>query len=327
MQNDMRVKLIAGLVVAGVFAGVWYWLIARPRPMPPQMAAPSVVEPLPAEQSEFEKFAATAVETAPTPGQDLPEPDSLTMRQLLEDLGPRARGGDAVAACRLAIELGRCRRALALNTTSFSVRIQRLAAGGLEGDELRAATERLTDAEEYNAALRDRCDGISDSELRSGPRFAYAAAKRGHVPSMLLFADATDMTLEDFFADPAYFETYRREAWPLFFQAFEAGHPAAAYLWSSANDSYGSNFLRGVMPSRWRKPAVANALLARISEHVGSARRAAHPQEAAVDEEASQLFNRYFSSSKWLDSFSSAGATPVLPSDKLFLAAGECSTQ
>jgi hypothetical protein len=280
------------------------------RPAAPESAPLAVAAPAKA-TLELDRFAGP-VERQPRaqlpPPVPLPAPDTQSIQELLEALEAPARRGDVQAACRLATELLRCRYVTRWDERSTRIAIEGLARSDLAGEVLERRTRELAETEAYNLAARERCAGLSPEALRRIPRYAFLAASAGHVPSMVLFADAAGVSGADIVADPELYAAYRAHAWPMFRRAFEAGHPRAVRAWVSALESHGFHFLAGVMPPEWRTPGVARALLQRLQRGSGPPARST-PSSALMPgtppteqdrAEADALYARHFADSPWL---------------------------
>lgn len=231
----------------------------------------------------------------PTPG--------TSVREVLEALDARARGGDALAACRLMSELRLCKRARDWTPAAEQAAVDRLAAYLGDEDDIDDSARQLQAIVDTNNRTKAACEGITDADVGKLPEYAFAGALAGHVPAMSAFASATEINGERMVADPALYNTYRQHAWPMFQRAIEAGYPYAVGTWSWALNSGGYAYFAGVIPPEWRKPEVARLLNDRLRAEQGqiAAVPAAPDLDPAVIAEAEALYRRHFENSRWLE--------------------------
>jgi hypothetical protein len=148
------------------------------------------------------------------------------------------------------------------------------------------------------AQLRDACARVAPLVRRELPRYHLVAALGGNAHSAAQFATGIAIAPADLVRDPQLYGLYRAHAWPLFLQAFEAGHPDVLLAWSQA--SQGFHMLGGLLPEDWRKPEVAQALVQRVvfraGESPASQTQNLSPEQAA---EVEDLYRQRFEQSPW----------------------------
>jgi hypothetical protein len=191
--------------------------------------------------------------------------DDMAVLDLLELLGPRARGGDPVAACELGRALGQCRM-------QAMMRMSSLPPPQLDVDhpDLDRYVDREASRQEWAERLTQRCDGIGRDALTEAATFTAQAAINGHLPSLLDFLHAPMMSAGDFIRSPALIDAYRTQLWPLLRRAFAEGHgPIARAAMMQLALPHVASPLSGVVPAEYQDPEAAQALLLMLSASDG----------------------------------------------------------
>lgn len=181
----------------------------------------------------------------PTPGgqaiaSDPPPPERAPVARIFEALKQRADAGDAHAACRLAVDLVRCRslpmmQAVAStpaedghdNETDFA-RKGNLAAANFFAE----AKLRLLEAQE-------RCKDVSKKQTAFAAKYLRQAARAGISDAIVRYADGQafdTMAMFGMLRDPA-FDAWRREAPELAMQALRQGNPKVVPILYAAYSS------------------------------------------------------------------------------------------
>jgi hypothetical protein len=257
-------------------------------------------EPTPG--TENKPVASPAATMKPIPVQatsSAPLPGLLPPAELVEQLEPRARAGEAAAACRLAAELVQCRSALRWTPMSEQQIAQALATlGQQEGVTAETIERRKYNYESRNLQRRE-CAAIPAPLLRQGPWFHLQAARQGHVGSMVAFAHGAGVSSADFVADPDLYQLYRQNAFPLWLQALQMGSVDAVHVWEQALNARGSQFLAGVLPEQYQDLALATALKREISAAMfGSEMPTIDGVTERTRLEARAMFDQYFAASE-----------------------------
>jgi hypothetical protein len=149
--------------------------------------------------------------------------------------------GDARAACRLGIELARCRRVESMQTELNDTQTaldETLAEAG-RTPQHRANVTRLSHRiEELNRTLAENlrlCRGVSQESARDGWRYLFSAASAGNVAAMSRFVREPGFAPNDAEAAEAW-ESFLRSAPDFLTGAIEGGDVRALYQgWSSAS--------------------------------------------------------------------------------------------
>ena len=257
-------------------------------------------------RSDDGAFLDSPDEPAPldSPRRSAPLPQDMLVVDLIAQLDEPARNGDPEAVCRLTAELLRC-RGNAMNVPPDPERwAESLATQELSDEDLAKRTDMMAQAMERSERLARVCEGVSKEQIRAVPRYFLAAGTRGHVPSMISFANAAGIGGADIIADPELYALYRAHAGRLFLAAIESGHPAAVSVWQGALRSQGFQFLGGALPEGYSERGVADALSRRLDsiawpdpDLVGAFGRAAlDPDDVA---QADALFDAHFRHSAW----------------------------
>jgi hypothetical protein len=155
---------------------------------------------------------------APLPAADVP------VRELIAQLDERARRGDARAACRLGIELLRCKRehgqAHIRDLLQAAVQQRDSEVSNFEVDLLAKMEDR------QDASLR-RCDGIGPEDWQRAHEYQQLAAERGDVRMRLWYVAEPALETAFFLDDLEEWARYRSVARRYLDQALHAGLPEA----------------------------------------------------------------------------------------------------
>jgi hypothetical protein len=173
----------------------------------------------------------TALASAPLPPADAP------VAQIFGGLKQRADAGDAHAACRLAVELIRCR----------DLPMMEAVAGvpSTNGDDNEAAFARKGNLAAANffaqgkldvIEARRRCKNISTKQTALAAPYLRQAARAGIGDAIVRYVDGQAFDPRAMFGvlqDPS-FDAWRREAPALAMRALHQGNPAAVFQLYSA---------------------------------------------------------------------------------------------
>ena len=227
----------------------------------------------------------------PVTAEPLPPPDT-PLRDILQELERRASAGEPAAACRLAEEIARC-----ASVQHFDAeRDERLLVVNMSRGADLAYVDSITEQIAESLRMQERCTGVPEAVLEARARHDLAAAKLGDVQAAYRFLGGWSVGTATLIRDPGLATLYREQAWPLFLQLLEAGHPYAAFLWKEV--SRGARDVRplaAVMPAEWRRPEVAEALATLITGRPDPHR--VRPIAADAQSEAAHLFQAYFAAS------------------------------
>jgi hypothetical protein len=312
----MQRNSIGLVVLATLLAGAIAWLLLNGPVDPPALRSagsmPEAAPDRPIVELPSSPIAAVVPATAvsgevhvETAGADFA---TLPADQRIVALEQAAAQGDAIAACRAAAELIRCRSMRAWTETSDTFYIDQLARMELSEAQLERATAKLVEATAANRRLKEECLRVPTERLARIGYHHLASARAGNVDSMLLFANAVGIGGEEMVADPGLYALYRAHGWEMFRGAFEAGDPKAVFAWVSALDSRGFSFLGGLLPPDWRTPDVARELNRRLFQHIVEPQDAVAPTDLSpeVAAQVDELFERHFARSPRRGSFADA---------------------
>lgn len=231
MSSRSRWAVATGAAVLLVILGVF---LARPGPAtfdaPTRAAAavdskPDVARsPAPGDTSSSAMPAAGGTGPAPSTGP-LPTLDT-PVREVLVALKARANAGDVRAACRVGMELSRCRTVRLFRSLQENDE-RRLRAAKPGSNEFMAIRDSIEAQKKFHAAERRACEGVGDDVLNSAWRYLLRAAQAGHVPSISHFLVAPPLP-ESAIEDLAGYEAYRDHAPSFFDRAIAAGDVPAA---------------------------------------------------------------------------------------------------
>ncbi|MCB1642120.1 MAG: hypothetical protein KDI37_10335, partial [Xanthomonadales bacterium] len=208
----------------------------------PVLDAALTADASPAQKPPTLKIAAPAapLRQSPPPATSTPPnplPGALPLAELVPLLEARARAGDGAAACRLGVELSKCRHMLRSLPTAPDEQM----------DETRWREQGRSDAQ--IASLRDQrrrrlhqraaCEALPPELIDRAPWFMLQAALAGNASAMVAFARLEGVTMAGLVADPALYEQYRLHAFGLWERALHQGSMDALWLWYGAvNDGW-----------------------------------------------------------------------------------------
>lgn len=251
--------------------------------------------------------AASAVSPRPLPATAEPLPGALSPLELVAVLEPRARAGDAAAACRLALELAECRGLRYWRERSDAELEQELSRVDQNDPKQLEALERRLGWYATQAQRKRECDALPESIRHQAPSLLLQAALQGNRAAMVGFSNLPGVGGQELVADPQLYTQYRQYAFPLWQRAFESGSVGALQVWVSALSSNGFHFFAGVLPAEYRDLQLAQALMGEVREALGIAPDATSilPRVTAeIDEEtalrARELFERHYRDSPGL---------------------------
>lgn len=256
-RRRIFVVLVASALVAGLL--YWRWQVDERAGDPGQIAAPSPEH----SRGETSVIGQTAVRAAavrvPLPPADVP------VASLFNAMKMRADQGDALASCRLAVELIQCR-----DTRHMELRG---AMGNLQSSESELSEAGNQDAADGVAnfqlqllAAREHCIGLTDDQLDLASGYLRKAAQAGIAEALVRYADGQGFPdTESMFGmlhDPD-FEQWRREAPASLERALRQGDPAAAFLLYVAYSDDNSR-LTGLIKNDAAHAASYRLLMARL---------------------------------------------------------------
>lgn len=234
--------LLAGAVATMRFAGL----------PPGAMPAPAIpAAPATAPQSRTPSHTTGRMQAAPA--APLPAPGTA-FDTIAADLAARADAGDAGAACRVSLELLRCRHLLRVPGI-HPISLQQKAVQAESVGERAAAEGALIEGDRL-ALLEERCRTIAPEMLDRAPHWLRQAALAGEREALLQYIDGRNLFSEmDFsYIDKPHFELWRREAPGLLNRVLADGEPQAA-IWMAEGRGGGEGAIQGLLandPARAR---------------------------------------------------------------------------
>lgn len=233
MQRTTMVALL--LVSAGALLAAGWWL-GRQAPMPEALTATGELQrerpdaargtvadlqldrPVSAPPEASAPASPAASGSAPLPPLDAP------LDSVFDELADRARRGEARAACRLAVELQRCRRAGYIGRGSR--RLESMAAQEDDLDRRESMIGELARIEAERERSETVCSGVTGDQLAQAFAFQQQAAQA--MPELRTWA-ATHPALDamNFVNELDAWQQYRHVALPWLEQAALDGDPAA----------------------------------------------------------------------------------------------------
>ena len=161
---------------------------------------------------------------ADVPGVVLPEADAPVM-EYFDELAALARRGNARAACRLGVELHRCRQWQRQRAVGEMFE-RSLQEGNITGgiDQAIDSVARMQERNEHEARV---CRGLEAEQLNQAISFQRIAAMRGSTRMRLWYAARPAMERERFLAELGEWERYRQLAPGYLEEALHAGDPLA----------------------------------------------------------------------------------------------------
>ena len=179
---------------------------------------------------------------APAP---LPAPGTR-LDLILDDLVARADAGDPGAACRLSLELLRCRRLLRVPTAVPIGLLTQAQQAEARGDE-RMAEYHLVESDRLGA-VEATCATIDPALIDRAPQWLRAAALAGDREARLQYIDGRNLfPFNDYgYLKTPYFDTWRREAPRMLLAALAEGEPQAA-IWFAEGRAHGNGAIQGLL--------------------------------------------------------------------------------
>ena len=230
-MNGIHRKALALSAAALVLASA-AWILWRA----PQANNAGVANPQPVQTAE--PAAGTAVDASPPelPPAPLP-PANAPIAAIAATLQQRADAGDSLAACRLGIELIRCRQVMH-HESNRPFLAKRMERAEKEGELAYAEALRQRDADYTRLALS--CADLPAGLRERGGAYLRQAARASEPEAMLRYADGQAFDVRDGYAylSSPDFDTWRREAPAMLQRALAMGRPEAVHLLHAA---YGSD--------------------------------------------------------------------------------------
>ncbi len=190
------------------------------------------------------------------------DPAQLSLIELFEQLGDRARAGDAVAACELGHVVAGCRMHLAT--------YHHPAQSSATGKELDQFIEREASRQEDVARMTRRCEGMNRTHQAEAALFTARAGLAGHSDSLIALSQLPQDAPAEFISNPQLIELYRSQLWPALRRALASNHPqVAAAVMLHLSSPMGSP-VAGVVPDAYRNPQVAAVLVKQLSPGISN---------------------------------------------------------
>ena len=237
-QHAARLLMIAALAIC---AGLWWWASRHPSTSAESPSGEAPANTAPATPPSVDSAAATSLNqdvlaSVPLPAADAP------LRGRMKLLQARADAGDALAACRLGIDLLRCAALGNYHPQHDAHMAEQEAEQEAKGNLL--AANRIAVGRLVHAELREACSVVPEPLVGRAHHYVRQAALAGEPEAMIRYARGE--TLMTGYAGMAYiatpaFDQWRREARPMLMRALDAGHPAAVLILAKAhggNDSH-----------------------------------------------------------------------------------------
>jgi hypothetical protein len=189
-------------------------------------------------------------------------PVDAPLATIIEPLAARADAGDTKAACRLAMELIRCRNVQELQAAgsvgNAALEIELEAKGDLDN------ADRIAQAQLDQARLAQECAAVPAQLQDRGPHYLGQAARAGEPEAMVRYADSQFWPLDGrgIYSDPE-FERWRRDAPAMLNRAFAAGIPEAPFILMNAYDNDYS-LVGGLIPNDPIKAEALRMLMVRL---------------------------------------------------------------
>ncbi len=189
-------------------------------------------------------------------------PVDAPLATILEPLAARADAGDAKAACRLAMELIRCRNVHEFQATGAvshaKLEIEFEAKGELDN------ADRIAQAQLGQLRLAQECAAVPAQLRDRGPHYLGQAARAGEPEAMVRYVDSQSWPLDGrgIYSDPE-FDRWRRDAPAMLNRAFAAGIPEApVVLMHAYNNDYSP--VGGLIPNDPVKAEALRMLMVRL---------------------------------------------------------------
>lgn len=228
--------------------------------------------------------------------EPLPSADAPVL-QVLDALKQRADAGDAHAACRLAIELLRCRNLPLMQMVAGSS-----DAGGDDSEAAFARKGNLAAANFFAQAklgvieARQRCKDVSPGQTALAAAYLRQSARAGIGDAMVRYVDGQGFDPRAMFGvlqDPS-FDAWRREAPALALRALRQGNPAMVPVLYVAYSSDGPLF-GGLVKDDPVQARAYRVLLERLHNRVPRPDASLTPeQQQAADTLAATMYHDDF---------------------------------
>ena len=278
-----------GLVLLALLVAAASVIVLR-QGSPPGASTPQTTASAPPSEANGDGPAAAANGVGrPRPKPAALPPVDAPLATILEPLATRADAGDAKAACRLAMELIRCRNVHELPAT-LAVDAARIEAEFEAKGEMDKA-DLLAQSQLAQLRLAQQCAAVPVPLRDRGPRYLAQAARAGEPEAMVRYADVQSWPLDGrgIYSDPE-FDLWRRDAPAMLERAFAAGFPEAPLLLMNAYENDTSH-LAGLIPNDLIKAEALRMLMVRL--HGWSERPNPSPLDAASLEKASTLAKQW----------------------------------
>lgn len=174
---------------------------------------------------------ADAAWPAPLPPLDMP------VAAMFDDLKQRAERGDALASCRLAVELIGCGQTELLTQPDF-LEYSEDSENELMKEGLVTAANSVASLQIRQLESLKRCAGISESQRKLAGSYLAQAARAGIDEAMIRYAEGqgleTGNSIFGMLQDKA-FDQWRRDAPEFLQKALRGGEPAAVFVLFTAS--------------------------------------------------------------------------------------------
>jgi hypothetical protein len=218
----------------------------------------------------------------------LPPPDA-PLASILDALVARADAGDGKAACRLALELMRCREMAWMETMTsgadYTADLEFEEKGDLD------TADRIATANIQNLEWLQQCRAVPDALLARAGDYLVQAARAGVPEAMIRYADGSRWHSDGrgLFSDPG-FDAWRQEAPAMMERAFHAGVPEAPfYLMLGHQSNFG--LLAALIPDDPIRAEAMHMLMVRM--HGWTPRPSHGTLDAASHAEATALARQW----------------------------------
>lgn len=272
MTPTTRNALIASAFAVALAGSLWWWSAATTPSAPAASPAGSGASTTPS--SEVESAAPIESQEEMASAADL-VPAGTPLPALRARLEGAARGGDARAACRLAIETGRCHMANfvdpfimdRLGSRPFDELEALVAAERGQLSTLTPRDPRLEQAfAEHRAAIEERreaCGPITSAQADEALRFLRQSALAGVADAQQVYTGGEGWALSTpgALAHPIY-EMWEREAPALLLRMLDEGHPEAPGMLAMGYGGIG--WMSGLFDTDRERAAAYGLLNARL---------------------------------------------------------------
>ncbi|MGH8051894.1 MAG: hypothetical protein ACREPB_14640 [Arenimonas sp.] len=240
------------------------------------------------------KFGVFNPKTSAKFGQPLP-PGNLPLAKIYGELRQRADDGNGQAACRLAIELIRCRHfnARAKNLITDPSDHKQEGANSLNGQLL---SENSQDEERLMILEKNKnCENISENHYKQIFKYLRQGAYAAEPDALIPYISGDGLPMDFSRIRSHEFDVWRSDALPLAQSAMRTGDPASVLLLASAYQG-DDDFFSGMVSNDPFQAEVMNQLYSRLFAIPSSVRAnqlTAEQNRMAINE-AEQLFQQRF---------------------------------